>query len=111
MTKDDDAMTQGDGFSGEAITSGLNTHLVGRRVSFFDCVASTNNAARQLAEEGEPDGTLVVADEQTAGRGRLGRSWIAPARSSLLMTLILRPELEPSQIARVTMAISLATCD
>ncbi len=52
---------------------------------------STNDRARELAIAGAPHGTLVTASEQTAGRGRMGRSWSAPAGSSLLMSLVLRP--------------------
>jgi BirA family biotin operon repressor/biotin-[acetyl-CoA-carboxylase] ligase len=111
MTWDESMMTHENEFSAEAIMLGLDTHLIAKRVSFCARAASTNDVARQLAEAGGLDGTLVIADEQTAGRGRLGRSWIAPARSSILMSLILRPALAPGQIARVTMAISLATCD
>jgi BirA family transcriptional regulator, biotin operon repressor / biotin---[acetyl-CoA-carboxylase] ligase len=97
--------------SADAIARGLDTQFIARRVSHYDQATSTNDLARERADAGEPEGTLVIADEQTAGRGRLGRSWIAPPRSSILMSLILRPTLEPSQIARVTMGMSLATCD
>ena len=111
MTKDEHTMTNENDLSAESIARSLGTHLIARRVSFYDQAASTNDLARERAEAGEPEGTLVIADEQTAGRGRLGRSWIAPAHSSILMSLILRPSLEPGQLARVTMALALATCD
>jgi BirA family transcriptional regulator, biotin operon repressor / biotin---[acetyl-CoA-carboxylase] ligase len=111
MSKNEHSMTHENELTTEAISRGLDTRLIARRVFYLEQVTSTNNLARQHAEAGEPEGTLVIADEQTAGRGRLGRSWIAPARSSILLSLILRPTLEPSQIARVTMAVSLATCD
>ncbi|MBI5652249.1 MAG: biotin--[acetyl-CoA-carboxylase] ligase [Chloroflexi bacterium] len=88
-----------------------NLHLIARRVVYHERVGSTNDIAKQLADAGEPAGTLVIADEQTAGRGRLGRTWIAPARTSLLMSLILRPALAPHQSARVTMAIALGASD
>jgi BirA family biotin operon repressor/biotin-[acetyl-CoA-carboxylase] ligase len=67
--------------------------------------------ARLLAEGGASEGTVVVADVQTAGRGRLQRSWWAPPGSSLLLTVVLRPDLEPRQAQRLTMACSLAACD
>jgi BirA family biotin operon repressor/biotin-[acetyl-CoA-carboxylase] ligase len=67
--------------------------------------------ARRLAEAGAPEGTVVVADEQTAGRGRLQRSWWAPRGSSLLLSLLFRPPLLPSQAQRLTMICSLAVCD
>jgi BirA family biotin operon repressor/biotin-[acetyl-CoA-carboxylase] ligase len=94
-----------------AITCDLGTRLLARRVVYRECIESTNNLAKQLADAGEPEGTLVIAEEQTAGRGRLGRTWVAPSRSSILMSLILRPALVPHQTARVTMAVALGACD
>jgi len=95
----------------EAITRGLRTRVLGQRVLYYERVGSTNDVARQLADVGEPEGTLVIADEQNAGRGRLGRTWVAPPRSSLLMSLVLRPTLLPQQMTRVTMAVALGVCN
>ncbi len=97
--------------SEQAIVRDLNTRILGRRVVYHERVGSTNDIAKQLADAGEPEGTAVIADEQVAGRGRLGRSWIAPARSSILMSLILRPVLASFKIPRVTMAVSVGACD
>lgn len=96
-----------DKISAELIARGLQTRTLGRRVVYYECTGSTNDAARYLADRGEPEGTLVIADEQTAGRGRFGRSWVAPARSSLLMSLILRPDLAPAHVPRVMLAVAL----
>ncbi|MCI0475206.1 MAG: biotin--[acetyl-CoA-carboxylase] ligase [Anaerolineales bacterium] len=104
-------MSKRDSLSSEVIARDLQTRVLGRCVVYYERIGSTNDAARQLAEAGEPEGALVVADEQSAGRGRLGRSWVAPARSSLLMSLILRPDLPPRHAPRVTMAIALGACD
>jgi BirA family biotin operon repressor/biotin-[acetyl-CoA-carboxylase] ligase len=57
----------------------------------FESVSSTNDVARRLAEDGAPAGTTVIADEQTAGRGRLGRRWIVPRAEGLLLSIVLRP--------------------
>jgi len=100
-----------DVISAEEIARGLNTRVLGRRVLYYERVGSTNDVARQLAEAGEAEGTLVIADEQYAGRGRLGRAWVAPARSSLLMSLILRPDVPPAHTPRVMMAIALGVCE
>ena len=100
-----------DTISADAIRNGLLTRVLGQRIVYYEQVGSTNDAAKQLADTGEPEGTLVLADEQTAGRGRLARTWLAPPRSSILMSLILRPELMPSQAPRVTMAVALGACD
>jgi len=93
------------------IKSGLRTSLLGRHVVYRPSVGSTNDVARELAEEGAPEGTLVIADEQRAGRGRLGRRWLAPKGSSLLMSLLFRPPLAPHQAGRLTMICSLAIAD
>jgi len=95
----------------ETIRRGLTTRLIGRQVVVYPRIGSTNDEAKRLAEDGAPEGTLVVADEQTAGRGRLQRTWWAPAGTALLMSLILRPDLAPHQAQRLTMLCSLAICD
>ncbi len=64
--------------------------MLGRPRLHLRACASTNARARELAEGGAPHGTLVTADEQTAGRGRQGRTWSAPAGSALLLSLVLR---------------------
>ncbi|MDP5034233.1 MAG: hypothetical protein NWP31_04735, partial [Solirubrobacteraceae bacterium] len=56
----------------------------------FSSIGSTNDRARELADAGAPHGTLVSADEQSSGRGRQGREWVAPPGSSLLISLLLR---------------------
>jgi BirA family biotin operon repressor/biotin-[acetyl-CoA-carboxylase] ligase len=95
----------------DALAAKLDTDLLGRRIVHRERVGSTNDLARELAEQGADEGTLVVAEEQTAGRGRMGRAWIAPPRSSLLMSFILRPGLAPQQIGRVTMATAVGVCE
>jgi BirA family biotin operon repressor/biotin-[acetyl-CoA-carboxylase] ligase len=86
----------------------IETVIVGRKVRFFDSVPSTSQVARKLAEEGAVDGTVVVAEEQTAGRGRYGRSWFS-ALGSVCLTVILRPEHEVA--TRVASAVgAVAAC-
>ncbi len=112
MTNDKVKNIEEEPLAADAITRGLGTRLLARRVVYHARVASTNDIAKQLADAGEPEGTLVIADEQTTGRGRLGRTWVTPPRSSILMSLILRPRaLALHQIARVTMAVALGACD
>jgi BirA family biotin operon repressor/biotin-[acetyl-CoA-carboxylase] ligase len=95
----------------ERILAGLETAFVGRNVAYWPEIESTNARARSLAEGGAPEGTLVITDYQTAGRGRLGRLWVAPAGSSLLLSLIFRPEVAPAQVQRLTMICGLAAVD
>jgi BirA family biotin operon repressor/biotin-[acetyl-CoA-carboxylase] ligase len=107
-------MENTEAFTGEAILRALTTVRLGHPVYYWPQVDSTMDQAKSLAEMGPdtaPDGTLVVADLQTAGRGRLQRSWWSPAATSLLVSLILRPRLFPHQAQRVTMICSLAVCE
>jgi BirA family biotin operon repressor/biotin-[acetyl-CoA-carboxylase] ligase len=92
----------------EVITIGLGTQFVGRHVACYESVSSTNQVAKQLAQEGAADGTVVVADEQTEGRGRQARSWYASAGNSLLVSLVLRPSLTPEELPYLLMSCALA---
>jgi BirA family biotin operon repressor/biotin-[acetyl-CoA-carboxylase] ligase len=100
-----------DGLSVEVIRAGLGTRFIGQNVVYLPQMGSTNDEARRLAEEGAPEGTLVIADHQTAGRGRLSRRWEAPPGCCLLMSLLFRPELAPHQAQRLTMVCGLALVD
>ncbi len=102
----------GEFLSPDSILSGLATHFVGQTVHYWPAVGSTNDELKRLADEGAPEGTLAIADEQTAGRGRLGRAWVTPAGSSLLMSLLFRPDwLAPAQAQQITMLCALAAAD
>jgi len=74
-----------------------------RRIEYLPTVGSTNDAAKQLGASGAPEATLIVADEQTAGRGRLGRAWYSPPGAAILMSLLLRPRFPPTLAYRLTM--------
>jgi BirA family transcriptional regulator, biotin operon repressor / biotin---[acetyl-CoA-carboxylase] ligase len=80
-------------------------------VRWFDVVDSTNRYLLACAAGGDPEGVVAVADEQTAGRGRLGRSWIAPPGAALLVSVLLRPELPVDRVHLVTLAAALAALD
>jgi len=97
--------------SAEAITAALTTRRLGRPVLYFPRTASTNDVAHERAAAGAAEGLLVIADEQTAGRGRLDRRWWAPPGSSLLMSLLLRPALPPDQAGQLTMCLGLAAVE
>jgi BirA family biotin operon repressor/biotin-[acetyl-CoA-carboxylase] ligase len=79
------------------------------RVEHFEEIDSTNSYLKQRAVGGGPEGLVALADFQTAGRGRLDRTWIAPPRSSLLCSVLLRPSLDVDELQLVVAAVALAT--
>lgn len=100
-----------DSVTPDEIIPGLTTRLFGRTVEYRESVGSTNEVAKQMARAGAPEGLLVIADEQTAGKGRLGRAWSTPKGSALAMSLILRPDLPPYHAPRITLAAAVAICE
>ncbi|MCM1106928.1 MAG: biotin--[acetyl-CoA-carboxylase] ligase [Blautia sp.] len=85
-----------------------NTKWAGCEIFYYDCLDSTNTKAKELAEAGHPSGTLVVAEQQTVGRGRRGRGWESPAGSGIFMTLMLKPEINPNNASMLTLVAALA---
>lgn len=82
-----------------------------RSIYIFDTIDSTNNYAKKLASEGAGNGTLVTSDMQTAGRGRLGRSFCSPAGGSIYMSVILRPKTDMQSSQLITSCIAAAAAD
>ena len=82
----------------DTIYSTLATTWVGRRIELFDCLPSTNREAVQLAQADVEHGTVVVAESQTAGRGRLSRTWFSPPGINLYCSIILRTARPPERI-------------
>ncbi len=82
-----------------------------RRIEYRPTVGSTNDIAKHLGTEGAPEATLVLADEQTAGRGRLGRTWWSPPGTAIAMSLLLRPTFPPLRAHRLTMLAGLAAAE
>ena len=93
------------------IASRMNTRWVGKPVLFFDCIGSTNAQAKIDAENGAESGTLIVADMQTAGRGRRGRSWTSPAGTNIYYTLILKPKFDPDKASMLTLVMAMAVVE
>ncbi|HWI60597.1 MAG TPA: biotin--[acetyl-CoA-carboxylase] ligase [Symbiobacteriaceae bacterium] len=93
------------------VLPGLTTRTFGRTYEYRESVGSTNDVAKQMARAGAPEGLLVVADEQTAGKGRLGRAWTTPKGTALAMSLLLRPQLPPTQAPRVTLVAAVAVAE
>jgi BirA family biotin operon repressor/biotin-[acetyl-CoA-carboxylase] ligase len=88
----------------------LDTRRLGRRVQVFDRLDSTNSRAAALAEDEGNDGVAVLADEQTAGRGQHGRTWLAPPGRSVLLSLLLSPPPELCRPAVLTAWAAVAVC-
>jgi BirA family biotin operon repressor/biotin-[acetyl-CoA-carboxylase] ligase len=100
-----------DRLSEERIRAALTTQVFGRQLVYLPSAGSTNDVAKDLAAQGAPEGTVVLADEQTAGRGRMARRWLAPPGTCLLCSILFRPDLPPTQAQRLTMLCSLAAAD
>ena len=86
----------------------LSTNRLGRRYHHHLRVDSTNNTARCLAGDGAAEGTVVVAEEQTGGRGRLGRTWLSRKGKDILLSLVLRPQVDPAQAPGLNLLVGLA---
>ncbi len=89
-----------------SITRDLGTRFVGQRVIYYPSLTSTNAVAKQEAQQGAAEGTVILADEQTAGRGRLKRAWLSP-KGNIALSIILHPSLAylPSLIMLASLAV------
>lgn len=79
----------------------LNTKFIGRSVHYFDTIDSTNTYAKAIGDEAD-NGALVISEEQTGGRGRLGRNFISPKYKGIWMSVILKPDIRPQDAAKLT---------
>jgi BirA family transcriptional regulator, biotin operon repressor / biotin---[acetyl-CoA-carboxylase] ligase len=84
---------------------------LGKRIHHFFKTDSTNSVAMQLGEQGEPHGTIVIAEEQTAGRGRAGHTWHSEKTNGIYLTALLRPSISPQQAPVITLVAGLAVRD
>lgn len=94
------------------IEEGLDTRIFGKgNIVYFNEINSTNIKAKELAAMGTPEGTLVVAEKQTNGRGRRGRSWFSPSGDGIYASLILRPAMSPIELPRITLMTAVAVSE
>ena len=93
------------------LAAALSTIPLVRRVVVLDATGSTNDDARRLAQEGAPDGTIVIAREQRSGRGRLGRTWHSPGGTGLYLSILLRPVEPPDRLGRYALIAALAAVE
>jgi BirA family biotin operon repressor/biotin-[acetyl-CoA-carboxylase] ligase len=89
----------------------LATRDLGQTLHFYEEIDSTNDRAKELAEDGAVHGEAVIAELQRAGRGRRGRTWSSPAGRNLYLSVVLRPELPPTRAPELTLVAALAVCD
>ena len=104
-------LTPPDKLLAREIQYGLETKYLGKDVVHYDSIESTMDAAFRLGMDGAEEGTLVCAEEQTKGKGRLGRLWLSPKSKGIYMSLILRPPLASTEISKLTLLSAVATCE
>ena len=95
----------------ETLAAQVQTICLGRKIRAYQETTSTNDLAKEWAQAGAPEGSLVLAERQTAGRGRRGRKWQSRAGQNLLLSIVLRPQLPPERLPLVTLAAGLASAD
>jgi len=94
----------------DEIKSGLNTKVFGREIYSYERTGSTNETAYRLAEDGAKEGVVVIAEQQTKGKGRLGRTWLSPS-GGIYMSCIIRPSIMPNEIQEFTLAAALSVAN
>lgn len=90
------------------VTPYIKSEYIGRNILHFETINSTNTIAKELASENCPNGTIIVSEEQTSGRGRLGRQWVSPKGSGIWMSIILKPDIPPMEAYKVTIIAAAA---
>ena len=98
-------------FNLDAFSGALKKCMFGKNVIFRDTIGSTNVFLKALAQQGFPEGTVVITDEQSAGLGRLGRQWFSKKGQNLLFSVLLRPRMPPNRLFVLTMILGLAGID
>jgi BirA family biotin operon repressor/biotin-[acetyl-CoA-carboxylase] ligase len=93
------------------VEAGLSVARLGTKFHYFFELDSTNRQARRLAEDGAREGEIVIAEQQTQGRGRLGRAWVSPPHVNLYLSAVLRPKLAPAHAPQITLMAAVALAD
>lgn len=93
------------------IASRLHTKWAGKKLYYVDSTGSTNTDAKRYAEAGDPHGTTVVADMQTAGKGRRGRKWQSPSGINTYFTILLKPSFAPDKASMLTLVMALSVAE
>ncbi|MEW6074833.1 MAG: biotin--[acetyl-CoA-carboxylase] ligase [Candidatus Omnitrophota bacterium] len=93
------------------VSVGLRTRCIGKKIYYFDKLSSTMDKAMQLGFEGAPEGTVVIAESQSGGRGRMGRAWASPKYKGIYLSLIIKPNIIPSQTPLLTLMTAVCVCE
>lgn len=93
------------------LRKGLKTRVFGNKIFTFDSIDSTNNCARAVASCGAMEGTVVIAEQQTAGRGRMGRSWEATPNENLIFSIVLRPQVSADALNLLPLYVAVAVSE
>ncbi|AZU63127.1 biotin--[acetyl-CoA-carboxylase] ligase [Neobacillus mesonae] len=94
--------------SADEIMLGLTTSFIGRNIHYEESVESTQKIAHKLASQGVPEGTVVIADEQRSGKGRMNRNWHSPKYTGIWMSLILKPNIPLTKAPQLTLLTAVA---
>jgi BirA family biotin operon repressor/biotin-[acetyl-CoA-carboxylase] ligase len=103
-------LSKPEALSAAKLMKGMETKTFGRVLRIYDEVDSTQNVAHGLVRQGEAEGTLVLAEQQNAGRGRMGRKWFSPKGKGIWMSLILKPTIAMQFTPQLTLLVAVALC-
>jgi len=95
----------------EELSSIIHTEILGKKICYYEEVDSTNEVAKGLARAGSKEGTVVIADKQLVGKGRLGKIWDSPSGTGIWMSIILKPNIMPAQASQLTLLAGLNMCE
>ncbi len=96
----------------EEIREGIETRILGKKTIHHHMeTASTNTTAKELAIHGAPEGTLIISEMQTGGKGRLGREWFSPPGEGIYLSFILRPSVSPAEAPKITLLAAVAVAE
>lgn len=93
------------------LRKGLKTRTFGNKIYSFDTIDSTNNCAKAVAGCGAEEGTIVITEQQTAGKGRLGRQWQSNPNENLMFSLVLRPQVSPDTLNLLPLYVAVAVSE
>lgn len=100
-----------DHLSAAEVKSRLSESSLFNKIYYFDEITSTNDYVKKLSEADEPEGVVVIADHQSAGKGRRGHEWVSPSGQNIYMSFMLKPELDPGRASMLTLVCALAVRD